>query len=66
VAFLIGSGFAALGALIALFVIPEVSSRLDEDDQAWKEYLRENNWQADWGDSVTRDPSAVVMDRAVS
>ncbi|KAK8030384.1 hypothetical protein PG990_000118 [Apiospora arundinis] len=66
VAFLIGSGFAVLGALIALFVIPEVSRRLDDDDQAWKLYLQENGWEANWGDDVTEDPSAVVMNRAVS
>ncbi|KAK7910672.1 major facilitator superfamily domain-containing protein [Apiospora marii] len=66
VAFLIGSGFAVLGALIALFVIPEVSRRLDDDDQAWKQYLQENGWEADWGDHVTEDPSAVVMNRTVS
>ncbi|KAK8110262.1 metabolite transporter [Apiospora kogelbergensis] len=66
VAFLIGSGFAVLGALIALFVIPEVSRRLDDDDQAWKQYLQENGWEANWGDDVTEDPSAVVMNRTVS
>ncbi|KAK7965844.1 uncharacterized protein PG986_000121 [Apiospora aurea] len=66
VAFLIGSGFAVLGALIALFVIPEVSRRLDDDDQAWKQYLQEHGWEANWGDAVTEDPSAVVMNRAVS
>ncbi|KAK8135558.1 hypothetical protein PG984_003498 [Apiospora sp. TS-2023a] len=66
VAFLIGSGFAVLGALIALFVIPEVSRRLDDDDQAWKQYLQANGWEANWGDHVTEDPSAVVMNRTVS
>lgn len=66
VTFLIGSGFAVLGALIALFVIPEVSRRLDDDDQAWKQYLQENGWEANWGDHVTEDPSAVVMNRTVS
>ncbi|KAK8041502.1 major facilitator superfamily transporter [Apiospora phragmitis] len=66
VAFLIGSGFAVLGALIALFVIPEMSRRLGDNDQAWKQYLQEHGWEADWGDNVTQDPSAVVMNRTVS
>ncbi|KAI0602683.1 metabolite transport protein [Biscogniauxia sp. FL1348] len=66
VAFLIGSGFAVLGALIALFVIPDVSRRLDDDDAAWKAYLAENGWEANWGDDSTKDPAGVVMDRPAS
>ncbi|KAI0473532.1 inorganic phosphate transporter [Xylariaceae sp. FL0804] len=66
VAFLIGSGFAVLGALIALFVIPEVSRRLDDDDADWKVYLADNGCNADWGDSVTKDPSGVVIDSVKS
>lgn len=65
-AFLIGSGFAVLGAAIAMFVIPDVSRRLNDDDEAWKIYLAENGWEAQWGDEVTRDPSGVVMDKAAS
>ncbi|EQB44240.1 major facilitator superfamily transporter [Colletotrichum gloeosporioides Cg-14] len=66
VAFLIGSGFAVLGAIIALFVIPDVSRRLNDDDEAWKKYLQENNWDAQWGDEVTRDPSGVITNKAAS
>lgn len=66
VAFLVGSGFAVLGALIALFVIPDVSRQLDDDDQAWKKYLEENGWKASWGDTVTKDPVGVLFDQRVS
>ncbi|KUI54521.1 putative metabolite transport protein GIT1 [Cytospora mali] len=66
VAFLIGSGFAVLGALVALFVIPEVSRSLDDDDQEWKRYLAENGWEANWGDNVTKDPTGVVLNQRVS
>ncbi|KAK0372722.1 major facilitator superfamily transporter [Colletotrichum limetticola] len=66
VAFLIGSGFAVLGAIIALFVIPDISRHLNDDDEAWKKYLAENGWDAQWGDEVTRDPTGVVMDKAAS
>ncbi|KAL8401036.1 hypothetical protein RB594_001167 [Gaeumannomyces avenae] len=45
-AFLIGSGFAVMGALIALFVIPEASRSLDDQDREWKKYLAENGWEA--------------------
>ncbi|KAK9773037.1 hypothetical protein SCAR479_10367 [Seiridium cardinale] len=64
VAFLIGSGFAVLGALIAFFVIPDVSRQLDDDDAAWKVYLADHGWIAEWGDDVTKD--SVVLDRRSS
>lgn len=66
VAFLVGSGFAVLGALIALFVIPDVSRRLDDDDEAWKKYLAENGWEANWGDQETKNPAGVVLNQRAS
>jgi hypothetical protein len=63
-AFLIGSAFAVLGALIAWFVIPDVSRKLEDDDAAWKVYLADHGWNATWGDSETRDPQGVIMDRS--
>lgn len=63
VAFLIGSAFAVVGALVALFLIPEVSRSLDDDDEAWKKYLAENGWQATWGDADTKDPVGVMLDQ---
>ncbi|KAK2054605.1 major facilitator superfamily transporter [Colletotrichum caudatum] len=66
VAFLIGSGFAVLGAIIAMLVIPDTSSYLNDDDEAWKQYLADNGWDAQWGDDVTRDPTGVVMNKAAS
>ena len=59
--FLVGAAFAALGAIIAYFVIPDISARLDNEDEAWKLYLEENGWKATWGDSDTVDPSALTM-----
>ncbi|CAK4031167.1 major facilitator superfamily transporter [Lecanosticta acicola] len=64
--FLIGAAFALVGASIAWFVIPDVSARLEDDDAAWKKYLAENGWQAQWGDSTSKDPAAVKMDAVVS
>lgn len=66
VAFLVGSGFAVLGALVAFFVIPDVSRQLDDDDEAWKRYLEENGWKATWGDNVTKNPVGVVLNQRVS
>jgi MFS family permease len=65
-AFLIGSGFALVGALTAWFVLPDMSTRLEDEDDAWKEYLALNGWKAEWGDHVSQDPSGVKMDRVVS
>ncbi|KAH6659214.1 major facilitator superfamily transporter [Truncatella angustata] len=66
VAFLIGSAFAVLGALIAFFMIPDVSRQLDDDDAAWKVYLSDHGWVAEWGDNVTKDPVGVVLNQRVS
>lgn len=61
--FLIGSGLALLGALIAFFVIPDADRRLDDEDERWKAYLRENGWEgAAWGDRETKDPNGVMGD----
>lgn len=64
VAFLIGSGFAVLGACVAFFVIPDVSRRLDDDDAAWKVYLADHGWEATWGDTETKDPVGVIKAHA--
>ncbi|EME85995.1 uncharacterized protein MYCFIDRAFT_81952 [Pseudocercospora fijiensis CIRAD86] len=60
--FLIGSSFAVLDALIAWFVIPDVSTRLEDEDEAWKQYLARNGWEAKFGDTTSKDPTAVKMD----
>lgn len=64
--FLIGAAFAVVGALVAWFVIPDVSARLGDEDEAWKRYLAENGWTAEWGDEVTKDPAKVKMHGVVS
>lgn len=64
--FLIGAGFAVLGALIALFVIPDISSKLEDEDESWKAYLEANGWVAEWGDRETRDPQGVLKTQAGS
>ncbi|TIA65313.1 major facilitator superfamily transporter [Aureobasidium pullulans] len=65
-AFLVGSAFAVLGALIAFFVIPDVGRKLENEDEAWKRYLEENGWVADWGDNETQDPKGIVVNQHVS
>jgi MFS family permease len=60
VTFLIGSGLAALGAVLAFVVLPDVSKRLDDEDSAWKVYLMDRGWKAEWGDTVSKDPVAVL------
>jgi hypothetical protein len=60
-AFLIGSSFASVRALIAWFSLPDMSTRLEDEEDAWKEYLA-HGWEAEWGDQVSQDPSGVKMD----
>ncbi|KAF5725192.1 major facilitator superfamily transporter [Fusarium mundagurra] len=60
VVFLIGSGFAVVGAAAAWFMLEETSRNLDDEDEVWKAYLRDNNWSGDWGDNETVDPARVL------
>lgn len=60
--FLIGSGFAAAGAITSWFIIPDISNRLENGDEAWKEYLREMGYQIEWGDEESKDPEGLRMD----
>jgi len=62
---LIGSGFAVVGMLVAFFVIPDVSRKLNDEDEQWKVYLAQHGWQAEWGDEVSRDPKGVMMHKVV-
>ncbi|KAF5008059.1 hypothetical protein FDECE_5641 [Fusarium decemcellulare] len=61
VVFMIGSGFAVLGAILAWFLLEDVSRDLDDEDERWKKYLAEKGWQGDWGDHETRDPAGVLQ-----
>ncbi|KAI3395853.1 hypothetical protein diail_790 [Diaporthe ilicicola] len=63
VVFLVGSAFAVVGALVALFVIPDVSRKLEDDDKDWKDYLAEHGWKGSWGDETTKDPSGVILNQ---
>ncbi|PYI04734.1 major facilitator superfamily transporter [Aspergillus sclerotiicarbonarius CBS 121057] len=48
--FLIGSGFAVLGGLLAWFVFQDTDIALDNEDQAWKDYLAANGYgDVQWG-----------------
>lgn len=57
--FLIGSAISILGAVIAWFMLEDVSRELDFEDQRWKNYLIDNGWEASWGDQETKDPAGV-------
>ncbi|KAL1875576.1 hypothetical protein Plec18167_005512 [Paecilomyces lecythidis] len=62
--FLIGSGFAVLGALVAWFIIPDLDNRLGNVDEEWKEYLRSNGYDnIEWGDGNTNEE---LVDKVVS
>jgi len=50
--FLIGSGFAFAGAISSWFIIPDISSVLDSEDDKWKEYLKESGYEIEWGEDT--------------
>ena len=54
--FLIGSGFAVLGSLLAFFVLPDTDRNLDNGDQDWKDYLAAHGYRnIEWGDGNQPD-----------
>ncbi|KAF2114960.1 major facilitator superfamily domain-containing protein [Lophiotrema nucula] len=60
--FLIGSGFAVLGMLVAWFFIPAHPPMLEEEDADWKTYLRDHGYEIEWGDTQAPDPKHVTFD----
>jgi nitrate/nitrite transporter NarK len=60
--FLIGSGFAAAEVLTSWFIIPDISNRLENEDDAWKAYLKENGYDIQWEDEESRDPKGLKLD----
>lgn len=61
--FLIGSGFAVLGALLAWFVLEDSDKFLDHGDQDWKNYLIANGYtNIEWG---IQDGSPMVDNKAI-
>lgn len=59
--FLIGSAFAAAGAISSYFLIPDISARLENEDEAWKNYLQEMGYEIQWGDEETKDPAGLKL-----
>lgn len=64
--FLIGSAFAFAGAISSWFIIPDISNRLENEDDAWKAYLQANGYEIQWGDEETKDPGGLKMDAVTS
>lgn len=58
--FLIGSAFAIVGAVVTWILVEDVSRKLDDEDQIWKDYLDKQGWEATWGDKETKDPAKVL------
>ncbi|RFU27243.1 hypothetical protein B7463_g9090, partial [Scytalidium lignicola] len=60
--FLIGSAFAFAGAITSWFIIPDISTKLDNEDEAWKQYLHDQGYNIQWGDEETKDPKSLKLD----
>lgn len=53
--FLIGSGFAIIGALVAWFILQDSNKVLDHGDQEWKDYLTAHGYtNIEWGTEGTQ------------
>ncbi len=63
--FLIGSAFAFAGAFTSWYIIPDISNRLENEDDAWKAYLAENGYEIQWGDDDAKNPG-LKMDGVTS
>lgn len=50
--FLIGAAFAAVGGLVAWFLIPDRERDLESEDVRFREYLEANGWTCDFGDTL--------------
>lgn len=59
--FLIGSGFAFLGALVTWVLVEDTGRDLNNEDELWKEYLAKNGWKASFGDIETKDHPKALM-----
>lgn len=53
--FLIGAAFAAIGGLIAWFLIPDKEKDLESEDVRFRAYLQENGYSADFGESLVEE-----------
>ncbi|OKO97873.1 hypothetical protein PENSUB_9799 [Penicillium subrubescens] len=61
--FLVGSGFAVLGSLLAWFVLEDSDRFLDHGDQDWKDYLTANGYtNIEWG---IQDGPPMVDNKAI-
>ncbi|KAJ5851281.1 uncharacterized protein N7529_010666 [Penicillium soppii] len=57
--FLIGSGFAVIGACLAWFVLQDSDTILDHGDQEWKDYLTAHGYShIEWG--VEKQPITIA------
>ena len=50
--FLIGAACAAVGGLVAWFLVPNRERDLESEDVRFREYLEANGWTCDFGDTL--------------
>lgn len=53
--FLIGAAFAAVGGLIAWFLIPTMDEDLESEDARFRVYLEQNGFKGSFGDLSTTE-----------
>jgi hypothetical protein len=50
--FLIGAAFAAVGGLVAWFLIPDKDKELESEDAQFRLYLEQNGYEGSFGESL--------------
>ena len=64
--FLIGAAFAAVGGIIAWFLLPDRERQLEDEDAKFREYLEANGYYGDFGESVEREIESTAFRGSIS
>ena len=64
--FLIGAAFAAVGGIIAWFLLPDRERQLEDEDAKFREYLEANGYYGDFGESVEKEIKSTAFRGSIS
>jgi len=64
--FLIGAAFAAVGGIIAWFLLPDRERQLEDEDAKFREYLEANGYYGDFGESVEKEIKSTAFRSSIS
>ena len=64
--FLIGAAFAAVGGIMAWFLLPDRERQLEDEDAKFREYLEANGYCGDFGESVEKEIKSTAFRGSIS